>query len=74
MTVSLLLPGPGGSMSETVGTEVFHRDGEEDHYEYEIHASGALIVWSIKRGAADAVLEAYGPGAWLKVSGSVYQP
>ncbi|MCW2869561.1 MAG: hypothetical protein JWL99_881 [Streptomyces oryziradicis] len=58
-------------MSEAVGVEERRPDGDEGRYSYEIHSSGALIIWVARGGGEAAEVDvAYGPGAWIKASGT----
>lgn len=53
------------------GDEEHRTDSEEEgRYSYEIHGSGALLVWVKRGGEADSIHIAYGPGAWISVSGT----
>ncbi|QKW10411.1 hypothetical protein HUT18_32365 [Streptomyces sp. NA04227] len=58
-------------MSETGGVEERRDDGDTVQYMYEIHGSGTLIVWANQHGGMPEIEVAYGPGAWIKVSGKV---
>jgi hypothetical protein len=69
MSVSYVLPGSVAVMSEKVGEEVRLHDGEDGRYWYEIHSSGALVIWLGKGGESATTEAVYGPGAWIRVSG-----
>ncbi|MGW3625670.1 hypothetical protein [Streptomyces sp. NPDC000880] len=58
-------------MSVHTADEERRTDSEEEgRYTYEIHSSGALLIW-VKRGSEPDMLHiAYGPGAWISVSGT----
>lgn len=45
----------------------YPRENDGSESRYELHASGALIIWNIKDGQRQIEC-VYGPNAWLSVS------
>jgi hypothetical protein len=54
--------------------ENFDDSASEGRFWYQIHGSGALCIWVAKGGEADRIHKAYGPAAWLRVSGDQQKP
>ncbi|MGW8358720.1 hypothetical protein [Streptomyces wedmorensis] len=67
MAVKVWLPGAAGHMSEETGV-LRTWDDDQNVVSYELHASGALLLWARKPDRLE-VTETYGPGAWIKVTG-----
>jgi hypothetical protein len=70
MSVTWVVPGSSG-MSVHAADEERRIDSEEEgRFSYEIHSSGALLIWVKHGGGADSIHIAYGPGAWISVTGT----
>lgn len=65
MAVQVNFSNGGGDLSETK----YYRDSEDHRYRYEVHPSGALLIWKAEDGQAEAVEIAYGPGVWHSAEG-----
>jgi hypothetical protein len=69
MSVHWVVPKADNAMSETTGIPHEAQDTADEKYAFEIHHSGALIIWLLPLEGHPLVTSAYGPGAWIKVSG-----
>lgn len=65
MTVQVNFSNGDGGISETK----YYRDLEGRRYRYEVHPSGALLIWKTVDGPAEAVEISYGPGVWHSAEG-----